>query len=100
MRDFKRAWERIRQSANLPDIWLHDLRRTAASWPAQAGVPTTAIQKILDHSELAATEVYARMSGDDIANPFAKIGEIMKKIEKKAANYGSGDLVDLDSKRR
>ena len=84
LQDIKKPWDRIRERAGLEDIRLHDLRRTAASWLAQAGVNTVAIGKTLNHSNLASMEVYARLSGDDTASAFDKIGEVMQDVEKRA----------------
>lgn len=100
LHDIKRPWLRIREKAKLPDIRLHDLRRTAASWLAQAGVSTVAIQKVLDHAELAATEVYARMSGEDTAGPFVKLGVVMAGVEKKAANDSEAKVIPLQPKKK
>ena len=41
---------------------MHDLRRTAGSYMAQAGVPLEVIQKVLGHSHLAVTKLYARLA--------------------------------------
>ena len=42
----------------------HDLRRTAASYMASAGVPRLHVGKILNHSEHGVTAVYDRHSYD------------------------------------
>ena len=61
-RDLKRPWETIRQAAQLPDVTLHDLRRTAGSFMAQAGVPLQMIQQVLGHSHPSVTKLYARLA--------------------------------------
>src|SRR5437870_2504963 len=35
--DLKRAWDRIRDEAGIPDVRIHDLRRTVGSWLAGSG---------------------------------------------------------------
>lgn len=64
-RDFKRPWERIRKAADLEDVTLHDLRRTAGSYMAQAGVPLEVIQKVLGQSHPAVTKIYARLASEN-----------------------------------
>ena len=48
-KDIKPQWERVREAAGLEDVTLHDLRRTAGSFMAQAGVPLQVIQHVLGH---------------------------------------------------
>ena len=62
--DFKRQWSRIRERAGLPDITVHDLRRTVGSRMAQSGVPIEHIAQVLNHRDPAITQVYARLSED------------------------------------
>ena len=60
----EKAWGKIRRLCNLGDVRLHDLRRTAASHMAINGENLTTIQKMLDHSSLQATAIYARLNLD------------------------------------
>jgi len=64
-KDIKRQWETIRQEADLEDVTMHDLRRTAGSYMAQAGVPLQVIQKVLGHSHPAVTKLYARLASEN-----------------------------------
>ncbi|MEO5956866.1 MAG: site-specific integrase [Nitrospiraceae bacterium] len=54
-------WRRIRERAGLPDVTIHDLRRTCASWMACNGENLAVISRVLNHSSLAITGVYARL---------------------------------------
>lgn len=56
------AWRRIRKRAGLPDVRIHDLRRTCASWLAINGENLAVIQQTLGHSTLAVTQIYARLT--------------------------------------
>lgn len=56
------AWRRIRRRAGLPDVRIHDLRRTCASWLAIHGENLSVIQRTLGHTTLAVTQVYARLT--------------------------------------
>jgi len=56
------AWQKIRRRVGLVDVRIHDLRRTAASWLAINGSNLPVIQQVLNHSSLAVTQTYARLS--------------------------------------
>ena len=52
----RKTWLHVRARAGLTDVRLHDLRRTAASEGAAAGVPIFHVSKLLGHSTTAETE--------------------------------------------
>jgi integrase len=56
------AWNRIRTAAGLPDVTIHDLRRTCASWLACHGENLAIIGNVLNHSGLQHTAIYARLN--------------------------------------
>ncbi len=56
------AWRKIRERVGLKDVRIHDLRRTTASWLAIDGANLPVIQRVLNHSSLTSTQVYARLS--------------------------------------
>ena len=51
-----------------PPLRWHDLRHTAAVNFFRAGVPAPTVQRILGHSSLAITQIYARASDDAVIN--------------------------------
>jgi len=55
----KHAWNRIRKAAGLPDLRMHDLRRSLASWQASTGANMATIGKSLGHASIEATKIYA-----------------------------------------
>jgi integrase len=58
-RAFKRALER----AELPDMRLHDLRRTAVAWMREAGIDADVVQVILGHANLSTTiDIYGSVN--------------------------------------
>lgn len=67
-KDIKPQWQRIRKAAGLEDVTLHDLRRTAGSFMAQAGVPLQVIQHVLGHAHPGVTKLYARLASDNERN--------------------------------
>lgn len=56
------AWIRIRDRAGLPDVRIHDLRRTLGSRLAIAGNSLPLIGKVLNHSQPSTTSIYARLN--------------------------------------
>jgi integrase len=64
----KNAWLRIKKRAGLPDIHLHDLRRTLGSWQAATGASPAIIGKTLNHKDISTTTIYARLSLDPVRN--------------------------------
>jgi len=74
-KDFKKRWKRIRTAADLEDVTLHDLRRTAGSFMAQAGVPLQVIQQVLGHSHPSVTRLYARLSSENERNALETLAD-------------------------
>jgi len=62
----RKAWREIRTQAGLPDLRIHDLRRTLGSWLAGNNTSLPIIGKILNHSQPSTTAVYARMNLDPL----------------------------------
>lgn len=62
----KGAWERIRSKAKVPDVRIHDLRRTLGSWLAGSGESLPLIGRVLNHQDVATTAIYARLDLDPV----------------------------------
>jgi integrase len=52
--------------ARLPDVRIHDLRRTMGSWQARTGASMLVIGKSLGHKSQQATAIYARLDLDPV----------------------------------
>jgi len=77
----RREWYRVRKLAGLPDVRLHDLRRTMGSWLANAGTSLQVIGKALGHRDLKSTEVYARLSVDPVREAVDKATRAMLETD-------------------
>jgi integrase len=64
--DLSRAWARLCERAKLADLRIHDLRRTLGSWLAVSGASLTLIGKVLNHSQVSTTQIYARLNLDSV----------------------------------
>lgn len=59
----KKAWADLRERSGLPDLRIHDLRRSYASWQATTGSSLPIIGKSLGNTTAQSTAVYARLPG-------------------------------------
>lgn len=78
--DFKNQWDRLRTAANLPDIHLHDLRRTNASYQAISGASLKVIGDSLGHKSTDSTQVYAHLHGDAVRNSLLAGEEMQREM--------------------
>lgn len=70
------AWERLRQAAGIPDVRIHDLRRSAASMMVDEGISLHVVSELLSHKNLAVTaDVYAHLGTKPLADAAEKHGE-------------------------
>ncbi len=90
-------WVRIRRRANLNDVTIHDLRRTWASWAAMDGENLAVIAKVLNHSNIQQTQIYARLNAAPVYKAMAKQADAMLKSQgsaEQAAVQTAQPLVD------
>ena len=64
--DVKRAWAAARKAAGLPDLHMHDLRHSAASFMINAGIDLYAVGRILGHADHQSTMRYAHVAPDTL----------------------------------
>lgn len=59
---FRKYWYKIRLAAGLPNLRLHDLRRTVGSYLAMDNFSDNIIRRILNHDSTEAVKVYTRFN--------------------------------------
>jgi integrase len=64
--DIKRAWMTARDEAQLPDVRIHDLRHSFASFAVNAGVDLFAVGKVLGHADHQSTMRYSHLANDTL----------------------------------
>ena len=64
--DIKRAWTTAREEAGMPDLHLHDLRHSAASFMINAGIDLFAVGRILGHADHQSTMRYSHLANDTL----------------------------------
>lgn len=62
----EQVWQRVRTTAGLPDVRLHDLRHSFASVAAARGQSLTVIGALLGHSHVETTNRYAHLAADPL----------------------------------
>lgn len=75
------------EGARIPDLRIHDLRRTLGSWQAKTGASLVIIGKSLNHKNHATTAIYARLDLDPVRASVEKATNAMLEaagIEKAA----------------
>lgn len=55
------SWDTARKQAGMPDLRIHDLRHSAASFMAAAGIDLYTIGKVLGHANYKTTSRYAHL---------------------------------------
>jgi integrase len=79
--DLKKAWASVRKLAELPDVRLHDLRHSYASFLASGGASLPLIGAMLGHTQAQTTARYAhlfdtaqRAAADQVGAAIASMG--------------------------
>jgi len=62
LQHFFNTWDRIRKIAGIPDVRLHDLRHSFASFLVNNGRSLYEVQRLLGHSQIQTTQRYAHLT--------------------------------------
>lgn len=73
--DLQHPWRRIRKTAGLDDVRLHDLRHSFASRGLIVGEGLPMIGKLLGHSQIQTTARYAHLANDPIKSAADRIAD-------------------------
>ncbi|MEU1809368.1 tyrosine-type recombinase/integrase [Micromonospora aurantiaca (nom. illeg.)] len=72
--NLSRSFARLRETAGLPGVRLHDLRHTVVSLLMELGVPPHVVQAIARHADVKVTlKVYAHASIDAMRQALGKL---------------------------
>jgi integrase len=66
VREPRKPWLRILKRAGIPDLRVHDLRRSVGTWLGAAGTNSYTIAKALGHQSVRSGEVYVRLGADPV----------------------------------
>lgn len=84
LRDPKKGWLSICKKAEIKDLRLHDLRRSAGSYAVMAGASTAVVQKMLGHKSLQAASVYQRVANDPARKAMNDALKLMRAMANEA----------------
>ena len=73
--DLQHPWRRIRKTAGLDDVRIHDLRHTFASGGLLVGEGLAMIGKLLGHTQVQTTARYAHLAADPVKQAATKISD-------------------------
>jgi integrase len=73
--DLQHPWRRIRKTAGLNDVRIHDLRHTFASGGLLVGEGLAMIGKLLGHTQVQTTARYAHLAADPVKQAATKISD-------------------------
>ena len=68
-------WQNLRKRSDLEDVRLHDLRHTFASFGVGLGLSLQLVGKLLGHSQITTTQIYAHLADDPVREANERIGE-------------------------
>lgn len=71
-------WDRIRRRARLPDVRLHDLRHSFASFLVNQGVSIYVLQNLLGHAQIKMTERYAHLATRTLLDATEVIASVIR----------------------
>ncbi len=87
--DPKKHWHSVRTAAKLPELRLHDLRRSFGSWLGASGVTPKLIGTVLGHKTDITSRVYVQLGEAagikrQLASAHAKLADEFRKEKPKA----------------
>jgi integrase len=82
--NLKKVWDRFRKRAGIPDVRIHELRRTKGSYMAISGESLQKIGAVLGHRSLESTEIYARLLQDSVREAIANGDAAMNRMTRSA----------------
>jgi len=97
--DAKRSWKRIRESAKLEGVRLHDLRHTHASYAVSGGLPLPIVGALLGHTQPQTTQRYAHLHRDPLRDASEKVGAVIAAALD-PEGHAHADVVKIGTARR
>jgi integrase len=82
--EVKKQWDKFRKRAGIPDVRIHDLRRTKGSYMAISGESLQQIGAVLGHRSLASTGIYARLHQESLREAIASGDAAMARMTQQA----------------
>jgi len=81
LRCITHAWFRMREKAGLPDLRMHDLRHSFASFLVNSGRSLYEVQQILGHSDPSVTMRYAHLSSKALQDAAGSASDCIGEVD-------------------
>jgi integrase len=95
-----KVWSRVRKTAELSDVRLHDLRHSFASVGAIGGLSLPVIGALLGHKHSTTTARYTHLSADPLRAANEAVGaRIEAAMRRGRKSSQSGEVVGLETRR-
>ena len=86
----RKRWQQLVAAAKVPDLRVHDLRRSLGSWMSSTGANTVITMRALGHKSINAALIYQRLAADPVRGAMQTAVTAMMK----AAN-GKGEVLSM-----
>jgi len=83
------TWWRVRESAGLDDVHIHDLRHSFASVAVAGGNTLAIIGGLLGHTQVQTTARYAHLSRDPLARAASETAKVIDAALRRGSGSGS-----------
>jgi len=83
LNNLQKPWRRIRKTAGLEDVRIHDLRHTYASVAMKDGVDPFTLKEIMGHKNLTTTLRYAHLADDAVQRAAGSVAARLARAVRK-----------------
>jgi len=91
------AWDSVRKKAGLPDLRIHDLRHSFASFLVNAGRSLYEVQKILGHTQIKTTQRYAHLSQKSLVRAANAASQALPMLQSMPDKAEALPLVEVEA---
>ncbi|WP_045214450.1 site-specific integrase [Desulfonatronovibrio magnus] len=78
IKHFHHTWDRLRRNAGVPDVRIHDLRHSYASFLVNSGRSLYEVQKLLGHADISTTQKYAHLTKDTLQEATEIVSKLVR----------------------
>ncbi len=90
--NFFHSWNTARKEAGIPDVRIHDLRHTYASYLVNQGAPIYEVKEILGHADVTTTQRYAHLMHGTLLRASNGVGHYIKETTSTLGLEVAGEL--------
>lgn len=84
--NINKVWTKIRTKAGLPNLWIHDLRRSVGSWLGAQGHSSKMIGTLLNHRSDITSRVYVQLGKLGVKRDLVNMQAELLRVAKDGAS--------------